>query len=213
MKRFSDLPKRDQNLIQVMIIALLITLYFGAIYPFLMSNIEEQSDKIRSYNKSIASYRKDTPRVTENATVLQGEMQALNKRLEDVQTQLQALPLNLVEPRSIEALNRLRTAIVQLAQHSELEVANMFDGNELGSQRIRPSDETLAEGGIDGYYKRPLMTLEVRGSYWGLLNFVEQLPLLEYNVSVVRLTVEQQGFPESPSTQSPKLRTRMVLAL
>lgn len=129
---------------------------------------------------------------------LKAELERQRARLADLEPRF--APLDELEPN-----RQLLDALAQLAERSGLDLELLETrGLKKEDRALAPSLQRLQQLAQSNPYKRPLVRLQARASYRGLMQLLDGLQAMPYRVSPVWLSLEVKT--DAPAAGRPRLQ-------
>jgi hypothetical protein len=170
----------------------LLVLFYGLLlwYPDhkqlgdLIYKQQKQAVRDRTADKGNASKGKN--RALQNFNIDGLDVQATRKEFAQAQSSLNTLETEqtrlmarFVPLEDLESLQALKSELASLAESGDMEVIALEHIYRRADDRDRPPTlELLKEASAANPYKRPLLRLQARASYRGLMQFLDGLPKL-----------------------------------
>lgn len=135
---------------------------------------------------------------------LRQDLQVLDTRLQQQQQHLAELGRRFARLDQLADHQALRLALTELANSADIEVVRLeTKGLPKEEQRQVPTPERLRELAQKNVYGRPLLRLEARASYRGLMQFLDGLAGLPHIASPVSVKIEVRtdGNDSTPATR------------
>ena len=183
---WKKLSQGDRIRVLVVGLAMLGGAYQFVIYPATHEGLQESERMVKRRLDRIAKRTKPAMQTEANPRVLASRVKRLDKQLEEVTVALDELKAGFapVEPGTEQ--QRLLLEISTLARRSGVELVSIgrqdtpTTGVPVGGSHVPTVDRRLG---------RPLLKLSARSGYWELLDFLDGLEGLSYQVSVMRLAI------------------------
>lgn len=114
-----------------------------------------------------------------DARVTQRELANVRKTLAALEAERERLLARFVPLDDLETLQALKSELARLAERGDMEVIvleHIYSGS--GSRDRPPTPELLKNESENSPYKRPLLRLKAKASYWGVMQFLNGLSSL-----------------------------------
>lgn len=111
--------------------------------------------------------------------VTQRELATVQKSLAALETDRARLDVRFTPLDDLETLQTLKSNLTRLAENGDMEITALEHIYARPDDRdLPPTPELLKKASEGNPYKRPLLRLKARASYWGLLAFLDGLSTL-----------------------------------
>ncbi len=192
-QKFKDLPRGEQNKILIIFCLLILAAYFGVRYPILNKDTKYQESmvyrRIDRISKRIVQV--DEPQVS--TIRLNRQVKALDESIAQKKDRLNVLSRRFSSLDDIKQIQELKLELSQLADRTGLYVVNIGGEFQKGNSQLRrlsnQDSKKLIKEQSNNRYERPLTTMRASTNYVGLMNFLDGLSTLSYNLTVVRMEV------------------------
>lgn len=186
-KRRNRYSSSDKNRILIIVIAIMIALYFGLFFPKSRSDLAwEQNMVNRKLNRIDArSEEIEQPKVSTN--VLERQLTDLDLRLKVGRQRLATHKNRFADVEAPDELKALRLELSELAQRNGIDVQKMSELTFPNTPQTANKTPSETEGEELRSAERPRLTLVGRGSFGGVLRFVDGLTALSRHAVVMRM--------------------------
>lgn len=190
------LPEADRRrapwLLAVLLVAATLLTHALVTLPALGKASQDLTRLRGRSQQSKAAPKLAPPRWTgKSPAALQREVNGLQQELERQGARLSELQPRFASLNDLEASRSLYAALTQLAQRSDLDIQVLEQkGLKREERDLPPTVARLNQLAQANPYKRPLVRLEARASYRGLMQFLDGLQGLPFQVSPVWLSVQ-----------------------
>ncbi|MDR0528997.1 MAG: type II secretion system protein M [Zoogloeaceae bacterium] len=160
---------------------------------------QKQSIRSRSANKAEEELKKNNMAGL-NPQAIQLDLARARASLERQEAELERLLARFVPLEDLESLQMLKAELTRLAENGDMEVIALEHIYRRPEERDRPPTlELLKESMTANPYKRPLLRLKARASYWGLIAFLDGLSGLSHVAAPVwsDVSVKSDAAPNS----------------
>jgi len=184
----------------VAVVALLMGGYGLLIYPATQKSLQYAENLVHRRLDRIEKRTRLEGEVTASPRALERQVEELDQELERLRTDLAKLGEAFAPVESGVKQQRLLLEISTLARQSGVEMLSLGRGNGIVADTSRGGPP------VDRRLGRPLLTLSAHADYWQLLDFLDGLKALSYNVSVMRLGVRSRQLdatgPQKPGQEA-----------
>ncbi|MBL4613219.1 MAG: hypothetical protein JKY91_05690 [Emcibacter sp.] len=218
-KKFQDMSRGEQNKILFILGLIVLAGYFGLRYPVINKDMKHQESMANRRADRLAKrvVKIDDPKIS---TVRLGrQLVALDKSIQDKGTRLDVISRRFASLEDVKQIQELKLELSQLAERSGVYITsiggNKFVTRENDRSVGNKDSQQLLKDQSRNRYERPLTTMKSRTTYVGLMNFLEGLGTLSYNLTVVRLEISVDFDEKKQELQSgtQPLEVSMLLAL
>ncbi len=223
-RAWSQRPAKERNLITVGVGLVLALVYGLGIYPLAGKRIDKLAydlEKMAVRSKGAAK-AEAAPLVTPPALVgvnpaqAERELQGLQRQVEELSTELQALQSHFVALDDSLAMNALKSGLTNLAEAGDMEVTAIEHVVARAEDKDRPpTPELLQAAAQTNPFKRPLVQMHARASFRGLMQFLDGLHQLPYIAAPVAssITVVVERHPQTQAPLRQWLDVRIKFAV
>ncbi|MDQ5887748.1 MAG: hypothetical protein RL210_331 [Pseudomonadota bacterium] len=209
-RQWQILPEAERRRVPLIVCLLLAGAYL-AFYSLVtapqISKLQGDINRLSGRLKKSATVSTPAPVVRGSGKLpaeLQQELRLVEQHLQQQQRHLQQLQARLAPLDRLADHQALRLALTELANGADIEVLRLeTKGLPKEEQRQAPSVERLRELAQKNPYGRPLLRLEARASYRGLMQFLDGLADLPFMASpvAIRIEVKTDGSDTTPATR------------
>lgn len=186
-KRQSRYSSSDRNRILIIVISIMIALYFGLLFPKSRSELSWEQNMIDRRLNRIEARTQKIEQPTVSVSAMENELKDLDLRLSVTQQRLATHQSRFADVDAPDELKALRLELSELAQRNGIDVQKM---SELIFPKARPvasQDQAQDEDKVVERPERPRLNLVGRGSFGGLLRFIDGLTTLSRHAVVMRM--------------------------
>ncbi len=216
MSRWKRVTKGDRLRLLLVAMALLAGAYGGLIYPVTQKGLSDAEQLVHRRMDRMKKRTKVTAQTQESPQTYAKKLTEAESALSLLQTQWDGARVGFVALEDRDAQQRLLLDISTLAEGSGIQVLKsgaLFSATPENANGQGPR--------VDIRLGRPLLQISARSNYWQLLAFLDGLPDLNHQVSVVQLAMtvrsEEKAKEEKGSDGSPisadSLDLIMILAI
>jgi hypothetical protein len=207
------LGRSQQNQLLLLFCACLLGGY-GVWFSGLHKTITDTENRISRLQNRIETRAADLPQPQSSATT-ERQIADLQAQLELDQRTLERLLQRFVPLDNAQQQQTLRRELSTLASGLGMRVIKLESALRR-SNKVAEAPDPGAHAHIDRHYGRPLLLLEVWGTYFALQTLLDELDTLSYTVAPVNLQVSADE-PKMTARQAMEvpqlLRIEMVLAI
>ncbi len=169
-------------------LALLVGGYQFLLYPAAQKELQNSENMVKRRLNRIAGRTRTTLQTDANPRALAHRNEKLDKELEKITPILDKLNAGFAPVEAGAEQQRLLLEISTLARQTGVELTSIGRG-EAPKPGLSSSRPEHAGSVVDRRLGRPLLNISAHSDYWQLLEFLDGMKGLPYNVSVVRLAI------------------------
>ncbi len=189
-EKWNDLTKKDQNLVLVLICALMIGVYTGAVYLSLGKDIFEMQNLVSRKENRLGVQNKSLGIIGEDATVYEKKLKEIDPILADYKSKYEKMERSFVpldQPVKVEAL---RLEIAEYARYTSVAITTMSTLAGRDKNSTIPPDESSKQLALTNQFNRQLISVSSYATFSSLLKFLDGMDELSYYASVVRIDIK-----------------------
>lgn len=223
-RQWEQLPGKDRNLYTAVAAAFLIAAYALLLWPQtdkrigkLAYDLEKMAVREKSAAKADAKPLVPPPSLGgKSPREAERELQALKTQLDEVTLEMRNLNARFVPLDDSLAMNALKSGLTSLAEAGDMEVTAIQHVVLRSDDKDKaPTPEMLKEAAEANPYKRPLLEMQARASFRGLMQFLDGLHQLPYVAAPVAssivVAVERNPQTNAPIRQWLEVRIRFAI--
>lgn len=215
---------KERNLIVAGIALGLVAVYGVTLFPLAGKRIEKleyDMEKLQVRNRNAAK-AEAKPFVAppglsgKNPAEAERELRALRQQMDESANELRTLRAQFVALDDSLAMNALKSGLTSLAEAGDMEVTAIQHVVLRREDKDKaPTPEMLKEAAEANPYKRPLLEMQARASFRGLMQFLDGLHQLPYVAAPVAssivVAVERNPQTNAPIRQWLEVRIRFAI--
>lgn len=222
-KWWAKFSRGDRLRILLVSLASLLAVYMLLIYPGTQKALQHaenmvnrQQDRIQKRTKSASQVQAE---MQVNPRVLARQLEKIDQELEQLTAELDELKAGFIP---LEAGNEQRRLLLlelsTLARKTGVELLAVASGTGGAGGGVAKGAEALSATAVDRRLGRPVIKVSGRSGFWQLLDFLDGMENLSYQVAVVRLAIRSrheqagEGSKKDSSTAPGALDLSLVLA-
>jgi uncharacterized protein YlxW (UPF0749 family) len=198
LKKWRRLKDKEKNQIIILVLALLVSIYAFFLFSPGVEKLQWSKNMVeRQKNRMENELKNNNTTIPADINTLQNTAKRLNNEVVLARNEVDFYRNRLAPIGDSDVLQGLRVGITNLALGSGVIVTSAKNG---GIRQIKddeaPATEELTSALIKNAFRRPQIAIKATANFTQLINFLNVLPDLEYDVSIARMSinVEKQDY-------------------
>ncbi|GAB6071122.1 hypothetical protein JCM30760_22190 [Thiomicrorhabdus hydrogeniphila] len=208
MKQWNSLGRKKQNQILVLLTFGVVAIYLLGWHWQNYKALEFSENMVSRAENRLELKEKSIPKMPEAAGTYLKKIDEQTKKENELELEYNQISTLFMPLDNVQSYQALRLSISSLAEENHVRIESVNEVNK-GAQTVAGNAKFL----ISKKWGRPLLKYHLHLRYFDLLNFIDELDSLDFQVSVVNIEVEAELVDEATIDVSADQNLAVVLVL